>query len=118
MNWSMMDWSEAPPAWSLAIRSLAGLEKLHSSISQVATVSEQPHWQARCLPTRFTSALGFRDAVCARAATVARTAKRLLFHRYILFGNADYFRARVLHFDLARNQSHQRAADQHDAAQP
>src|SRR5580692_8588180 len=63
-----------------AIRSLAGLEKLHSSMAQVATESLQPHWQPRRMPTRRVSTLGFSAAVWAdaRAATASiRVASRL-----------------------------------------
>ncbi len=57
-----------PTACICAMRSLAGFEKLHSSILHVATESLHPHWQASRAPTRRTSTLGFSEAVCARAA--------------------------------------------------
>src|ERR1017187_5372664 len=59
--------SVMPAACNLAIFSLAGFEKLHSNMAQVATVSLQPHWQPMWAPTRRTSPLGFSAAVCARA---------------------------------------------------
>src|ERR1035438_5329548 len=59
--------SVSPAACNLAIFSLAGLEKLHSSMAQVATVSLQPHWQPIWAATRRTSTLGFSAAVWARA---------------------------------------------------
>src|SRR5262245_61739830 len=69
-------------------------------------------------PTRRTSTLGFCDAVCARAAA-ASAAKSILFrNRYMLPGNAYDFGAGVLHLHLARDEADQRAADQHEAADP
>ena len=57
------------------MRSLAGLEKWHSSMVHVATESLQPHWQAMRAPTRRTSTLGFSEAVCASAATAIGRAR-------------------------------------------
>src|SRR5450432_2976424 len=105
-----------------AIRSLAGLEKWHSSMLQVATESLQPHWQAIRAPTRRTSTLGFSEAVWATAAAASTTISRtrtsarplpdgrgsvplLLFNRRMLCRIAHHFRAGVLHFDLARHQA-------------
>src|SRR6478736_976266 len=101
-----------PSVCNWAMRSLAGLEKWHSSMEQVATESLHPHWQASRAPTRRTSTLGFSDAVCARAATAIRTASRLLWNRCMFLRDAHYFRAGVLHFDFAGNQADEGAADQ------
>src|SRR5579885_1786210 len=122
----MKDWmiwsSVMPTACILAIFSLAGLEKLHSSMLQVATESLQPHWHCSRAPTRRTSLLGFSAAVCASPerdnATAAIKASRLILNRYMFLGNPHHFRAGILHLDLARNQADQRAADQHQAAHP
>src|ERR1039458_5962869 len=65
--------SVMPAACNLAIFSLAGFEKLHSNMAQVATVSLQPHWQPMWAPTRRTSTLGFSAAVSARARVLVRT---------------------------------------------
>src|SRR5215467_12314848 len=101
-----------------AIFSLAGLEKLHSSMLQVATESLQPHWHCSREPTRRTSLLGFSDAVWAIAATATTSINRLLLNRCMFLGNAHYFRAGVLHLDFARNQADQRAGNQHQSANP
>src|SRR3954470_9246718 len=114
MIWS----SDMLAPWSWAMRSLAGLEKWHSSMEQVATESLQPHWQASRCPTRRTSTLGFSAAVCANAAAARASAKRLLFNRNMFFRVAHDLRAGVLHFDFARDQADERAADQHEAADP
>src|SRR5581483_10159932 len=116
-------WSSAiPTACILAIFSLAGLEKLHSSMLQVATESLQPHWHCSRAPTRRTSLLGFSAAVCASpesdSAAAAIKARRLIRNRYMFLGNSHHFRAGVLHLDFARDQADQRAADQHQAAHP
>src|SRR5690242_17483007 len=106
----------------LAIFSLAGLEKLHSSMLQVATESLQPHWHCSRAPTRRTSVLGFSEAVCASpendAATATTKTRRLFLNRCMFLRNPHYFRARILHFDFAWNQADQRAADQHQATDP
>src|ERR1035441_3977645 len=107
-----------PMACIWAMRSLAGLEKWHSSMLQVATESLQPHWHWRREPTRRTSTLGFSLAVCASAATAMRRASRLLLNRCIGFGVSDHFGACVLHFDFARDEADQRAADQDESADP
>src|SRR5690242_8398282 len=69
--------SGVPDDCICAIRSLAGFEKWHSSMEQVATESLHPHWQAIRAPTRRTSRLGFSEAVCARAAAVNAIQKAL-----------------------------------------
>src|SRR5689334_20269749 len=97
--------SDMPSPWSLAIRSLAGLPKWHSSMLQVATESLQPHWHASRAPTRRTSTLGFSEAVCASAANASTTASKLLFNRCIFPGKAHYFGAGVLQFHLAGHQT-------------
>src|ERR1700744_679721 len=61
-----------PRACIFAIFSLAGLEKLHSSMLQLATESGHPHWHLRRAPTRRVSTLGFSAAVCAHASAPAR----------------------------------------------
>src|ERR1041385_8935568 len=110
----MICWSDIPTDCICAMRSLAGLEKWHSSMLQVATESLQPHWHANRAPTRRTSTLGFSEAVCARpAATASTAARRLLFNRDMFPGNAHDFRSGVLHFDFARHQADQRSTDQH-----
>src|SRR4249920_3900419 len=97
--------SEVPAVCIWLMRSLAGLEKWHSSMEQVATESLQPHWQAMRAPTRRTSTLGFSEAVCARAATARSSAKMLFLNRGIFLRVAHDLRAGVLHFDLARDQA-------------
>src|SRR5215467_4969137 len=114
----MICWSDRPTACIWAMRSLAGLEKWHSSMEQVATESLHPHWQASRAPTRRTSTFGFSDAVCAIAAAATTNARRLLFNRCMFLRNAHHFRAGVLHFDFARHQADQRSADQHQSADP
>src|SRR6266567_3877248 len=94
-----------------AIRSLAGFEKWHSSMLQVATESLHPHWHCRRAPTRRTSTLGFSLAVCASAATAMMRARKLLLNRRIFLGIPHHFRAGVLHFDFARHQANQGAED-------
>src|SRR5271157_4216043 len=102
-----------------AMRSLAGLEKWHSNILQVATESLQPpHWHCRREPTRRTSTLGFSLAVWASAATAIMKTSRLLLNRCIFLGIPHYFRAGVLQFDLARHQADQRAEDHDQRADP
>src|SRR5215510_142682 len=114
MNVWTIEASVVPAACICAIRSLAGLEKWHSNMEQVATESGQPHLQAMRAPTRRTSTLGFCDAVCARAA-VASTAKSMLFrNRCMLPSNAHHFGAGVLHLHLARDEADERAANQHE----
>src|ERR1051325_358294 len=101
-----------------AMRSLAGLEKPHSSMLQVATESLQPHWHCMRIPTRRTSALGFSEAVCARAATARMKANAnfsftgginrppaLPVDGCMGIRNAHHLGARVLHFDLAGDQA-------------
>src|SRR5215831_10665800 len=101
------------------MRSFAGLENEHSNMLQVDTESLHPHWHCMRAPTRRTSALGFSETVWATAPATTRTAsERLLFHHCIFLGKTYYFRAGVLQFDLARNQANQRAANQHQAADP
>src|SRR6266496_3182272 len=103
-------WSVIPTACIRAMRSLAGLEKWHSSILQVATESVHPHWQASRAPTRRVSGLGFSDAVWARAATATAVAKTtastLLLDRCMFLRIAHHFGAGVLHFNFARDQAH------------
>src|SRR5215469_12784135 len=116
-------WSSVMPTDCIcAIFSLAGLEKLHSSMLQVATESLQPHWHCSRAPTRRTSLLGFSDAVCASpendAATATTKTRRLFLNRCMCFGNPHHLSAGILHLDLARNQADQRAADQHQASDP
>src|ERR1700722_20927866 len=115
MNPSIMALSVVPCACNLAMRSLAGFEKLHSSIAQVATVSVQPHLQPICEPTRRTSTPGFSAAVSARAAperdaAMIKTA-RLLRNFRIFSSDPNHFGARVLHFDFAGHQADQGAAN-------
>src|SRR5215471_13452348 len=100
------------------MRSFAGFEKWHSSMLQVATESLHPHWQASRAPTRRTSRLGFSDAVCASAATVTTATKMLLRNRRMLLNHSHHFRPRVLHLHLARHETNQRPADQHERADP
>src|SRR5689334_11893934 len=73
MIWS----SDMPTACICAMRSLAGLEKWHSSMEQVATESLQPHWQAIRAPTRRASTEGFSAAVWANAASAKARATRI-----------------------------------------
>src|SRR6185369_11713407 len=101
------------------IRSLAGLEKWHSSMLQVATESLHPHWQPMRAPTRRTSTLGFSEAVCAMAATVMTAVKsQLLLNRGMFLGDPHHFGTCVLHFDFARHQADESAANQYQAADP
>src|ERR1035438_7600784 len=60
-------WSSLQPTLCIcAMRSLAGLEKWHSNILQVATESLQPpHWHCRRAPTRRTSTGSSDAAACA-----------------------------------------------------
>src|SRR5689334_22329689 len=111
-------WSLMPTFCMRAMRSLAGLENPHSSMLQVATESLHPHWHCRRAPTRRTSLLGFSEAVCASAATTANSTSRLFLNRRMCLGNAHHLRAGVLHLDLARYQADERAADQHQPADP
>src|SRR5581483_9503299 len=112
-------WSSAiPTACILAIFSLAGLEKLHSSMLQVATESLQPHWHCSRWPTRRTSTLGFSDAVCASATTATRIARKLILNRRMFLGDPYDFRARVLSFNLARRETDEGAPDEDEAADP
>src|SRR5271166_6567893 len=91
----------------------------HSSMLQVATESLQPQVQAMRAPTRRTSILGFSDAVCAKAAAAAMTKHSQLFlNRRMFLRVAHDFRAGVLHFDFARDQADEGAADQHQPADP
>src|SRR3984957_17241607 len=122
MNPSIMALSVVPCACNLAMRSLAGFEKLHSSLAQLCTVSVQPHLQPICEPTRRTSTPGFSAAVSARAAprgypTTAKTSKLLRNFR-IFSSDPHHFGAGVLHFDFTRHQAHQRPADQDQTADP
>src|SRR5215470_5940227 len=105
MSWS----SDMPTACICAMRSLAGLEKWHSSMLHVATESLQPHWQAMRAPTRRTSTLGFSLAVWASAMAAIRIASRLLFNRGMFPDCAHHLRAGVLHLDFARDEADQRA---------
>src|SRR5437899_5564103 len=111
-------WSAMPTDCICAMRSLAGLEKWHSSIEQVATESLHPHWQAMRAPTRRTSTLGFSEAVCAMAAAAMTSARMLFFNRRMFLRVAHDLRAGVLHFDFARDQADQGAADEDEAADP
>src|ERR1700761_8865844 len=98
------------------MRSLAGFERSHSSMAQVATESLHPQVQASRAPTRRTSRLGFSDAVWASAATASSPiSKKLLsfFNGRMFFRIAHHFCAGVLHFDFARDQANEGAANQH-----
>src|ERR1039458_3612229 len=125
-----------PRASMRAIFSLAGLEKPHSSMLQVATESLQPHWHCKRMPTRRTSSEGFSEAVWASARTArARAAKtrrrrrvqielklaggsacptfvawRLFLKRRMRGDHAHYLGAGVLHFDFAGDQEIGRAS--------
>src|SRR5689334_12601796 len=134
MIWS----SDMPTLCICAMRSLAGLEKWHSSMLHVATESLHPHWQASRAPTRRTSRLGFSAAVCAIATAAssannshnggravnprptpsARPRPLTFFNGCMFLRNAHHFRAGVLHLDLTGNQADEGAADQHQAADP
>src|SRR3954447_20684075 len=105
--------SDIPTDCICAMRSLAGLEKWHSSIEHVATESVHPHWHATRAPTRRTSTLGFSEAVCASAAAAITRASKLLFNRCMFLRVAHHLRAGVLHFDLAGDQADKGSADQH-----
>ena len=104
------------------MRSLAGFEKLHSSMLQLATESLQPHWHARRAPTRRISTLGFSDGRLRprqrRRQRKQDASDQLALNRYMLLGYSNHFGAGVLHLDLARHQADQRAGDQHQAADP
>src|SRR5437016_971135 len=112
--------SDAPAACICVIFSFAGCEKSQASMLHVATVSEHPHWQASLAPTRCVSIFWSRLGICACVRTAAHRARRmsLLLDRDILLGNADHFGARILQFDLARNQRDQGAENQDDPAGP
>src|SRR5438067_3414338 len=110
--------SDMPADCICAMRSLAGLEKWHSSMLHVATESLHPHWHAMRAPTRRTSTLGFSEAVCAMAAAATMSASRLLFNRCMFLRKAHHLRAGVLHLHFARDQADQRSADQHQAPNP
>src|SRR5437588_89829 len=110
--------SVLPAACMRAIFSLAGLEKWHSSMLQVATESVHPHLQARRAPTRRTSTLGFSLAVCASAAAAIMRARKLLFNRCMFLNCAQHLGAGVLHFYFAGNQADQRAAEHHQGPDP
>src|ERR1700683_1781105 len=112
----MMVLSAKPAVCNRAIFSLAGFEKLHSSMAQVATVSLQPHWQPMCAPTRRTSTLGFSAAVSAKAtgAKIRRSksgawrphadleVRPTLFRNFgISASYSDHFGAGVLHLNFA-----------------
>src|SRR5580704_4899468 len=143
----MICWSLYPMACIWAMRSLAGLEDGHSSMLQVATVSLQPHWQARWAPTRRTSTLGFSEAAWASAATTraeskyvftaqTRSQRRkrgeaiipgfsprflcagLALNRNMFLRNPHHFSAGVLQLDFAGDEADQRSADQREAADP
>src|SRR5579872_1608115 len=110
--------SDMPTASMRAIFSLAGLEKLHSSMLHVDTESLQPHWHCKCAPTRRTSWLGISEAVCAIAARATRITSRLAFNRCMFLRDAHHFGAGVLHLYFARHQAREGAADQHQSADP
>src|SRR5579883_1314300 len=131
MIWS----SDMPTACMRAIFSLAGLEKPHSSMLQVATESLQPwHWHCIWAPTRRTSVDGFSAAVWAKIAALRRKKARSkgwtrlargrlpacpakasnLAHIVLNSGItrdlcalhlADDLGAGVLHFDFARDEA-------------
>src|ERR1035438_8096078 len=107
-----------PRASMRAIFSLAGLEKPHSSMLQLATESLQPHWHCSRIPTRRTSSEGFSEAVWASAATARMTSRRLFLKRRMRGDHAHHFGAGILHFDFAGDQADEGAADQHQAADP
>ena len=74
------------------MRSLAGLEKWHSSMLQVATESLHPHWHASRAPTRRTSTLGFsRGRLRQRRHRHHQNASRLLLNRCMFLRIAHYF---------------------------
>src|SRR5580698_2420518 len=82
---------------------------------------QEPHWHEICVPTRFTSSLSICASVCAQitadeAATIRK--RKLSFNRNICFCNTYHFSARVRARHFARNQAHERAADQHHHANP
>src|ERR1039458_3536490 len=112
--------SVMPAACNLAIFSLAGFEKLHSNMAQVATVSLQPHWQPMWAPTRRAGTLGFSAAVSGRARgqPVSTKTMRLLRNFRIFPSYPDHFGAGVLHLDFTWGQAPQRADDQDQTADP
>src|SRR4051794_9083524 len=117
MKSSMMAESATPDACICAILSFAGWEKLQPSMLQLATVSGHPHWQARRAPTRRIFCVVL--AICACAAVARTTASHiLLLNRNMLFRNSHNFRARILQFDLARDQRNQSPEDQNNTARP
>src|ERR1051325_8009167 len=109
--------SDVPLDCICAIRSLAGFEKWHSSMEQVATESLHPHWQAIRAPTRRTSRLGFCEAVWARAVATKKKHRQeclchsLFLNRCMRLRNAHPSGASLLHLHLARDQAHESAAD-------
>src|ERR1035438_6525899 len=107
-----------PRASMRAIFSLAGLEKPHSSMLQVATESLQPHWHCNRMPTRRTSSEGFSEAVWASAAMVRMRSRRLFLKRRMRGHHAHHLGAGILHFDLAGDQADEGATDEHQAADP
>src|SRR5450755_142228 len=116
----MMALSVKPAACNFAIFSLAGFEKLHSSMAQVATVSLQPHWHPMWAPTRRTSTLGFSAAVSAKAMPSEQmaTTSRLFRNFGIFPSDPDHFGAGILHLNFTGHEAHQRTSDQHQAADP
>src|ERR1700693_4853911 len=70
------------------------------------------------MPTRRTSTLGFSEAVCASAAAATTTTHKLFLNRRMFLGYPNHFGPGILHLDLARNQAHESAADQHEPADP
>src|ERR1035441_7286742 len=112
-------WSSLMPTLCIcAMRSLAGLEKPHSSMLHVATESLQPHWHCRRMPTRRTSSEGFSEAVWASAAAARMKSSRLFLKRRMRGDHAHYFGAGILHFDFTGDQADEGAADEHQAADP
>src|SRR5215469_14433431 len=110
-----------PSACILAMFSFAGFEKPHSSMLQLATVSTQPHLQARWAPTRRASILGFSEAVWAQdnaPTSATMTSHQLLLNRRMLPCHSYHFRAGVLHLYLARNETGEGAANQNESANP
>src|ERR1039458_3735726 len=141
---SMICRSVMPSASMRAIFSLAGLEKPHSSMLQLATESLQPHWHWRRLPSTARSSEGFSEAVwasdrtaSARAAKTSRSRRdhgelklaggsacptlvawRLFLKLCMRGDHAHHCGAGILHFDFAGDQADEGAADEHEAADP
>src|SRR5580704_1291890 len=82
---------------------------------------QAPHWHEICVPTRLTSSLSICASVCAQITAVEAATnrkRRLSFNRNIRFCNTYYFGARIRARHFARNQTHERPADQHHYPDP